>query len=113
MRSQDAKETDIDSSVKMFWCNFFTTKYEIVTAICDENLIGTVIRTDKIDVKISKHFYGGRLIDEQAAIRAMTKATIGNLFGKEIIKLAQKNGFIAKKNIIFIDEIPHAQFVKI
>ncbi len=98
----------------MFWGKVFYTKYDIVVAICDENLIDREIRTkDKLKVKISKSFYGGQLINEAQAVKLMRRATIGNLIGKRIVELAEKNGFIEKENIILINGIPHAQFVKL
>ena len=97
----------------MYWGKIFTTKYEIVVAICDEELIDKEIKMEKLKIKVSKNFYGERLIDEKFALALMRKATIGNLFGKNIIDFAEKNGFITKENIILIDGIPHAQFVKI
>ena len=97
----------------MFWSKAFNTKYEIVIAICDEELIDKSIDTKKFGIKISKNFYGEKLVDEQMAVRLMKRSTIGNLIGKTIVKLAEKNGFITKKNIIFINGIPHAQFVKL
>jgi len=98
----------------MFWCKIFTTKYNIVVAICDEKLLDKEIKMKKSEmkVKISKEFYGGKLIDENIALKIMKEATIGNLMGEEIITLADKNGFIVRENIIFIDGVPHAQFVK-
>mgnify|MGYP000542395452 CR=1 FL=1 len=98
----------------MFWGKVFYTKYDIVVAICDENLIDREIRTkDKLKVKISKSFYGGQLINEAEALKLMRRATIGNLIGRRIVELAEKNGFIEKENIILINGIPHAQFVKL
>lgn len=99
----------------MYWANLFTTKTEILVAICDEDVLGKTLEFNKkhIQVKVSKHFYGERLVDERAAFKLMDKATIGNLMGKDIVKLAEKNGFISKENIINIDGIPHAQFVKL
>ncbi len=90
----------------------YRTRYEIVVALCDESLLGKVIKRKGVDIEISKGFYGEKKIDEAVAARLMQKSTIGNLFGKEIISLARKNGFITKENIILIDGIPHAQFVK-
>ncbi len=95
----------------MFWSKLFNTKYDLVIAICDNELIGKKIGS-KPKVKVSKNFYGGRLIDENFALKVMGKATIGNLIGKRIVALAKKSGFITKENIILIDGIPHAQFVK-
>jgi len=97
----------------MFWSKIFQTKYEIVVALCDEKLIDKVIDRKIRKIKISKHFYGGELIDEEKAVKLMEEATIGNLIGEKIVEIAEKNGFISRENIILIDGIPHAQFVKI
>jgi hypothetical protein len=96
-----------------FWSKIFRTKYEIVVAICDEELIEKKLKSKKFDLKISKKFYGEKLIDEFEAVKIMEMATIGNLFGKNIVNLAEKYGFISRENVIFVKRIPHAQFVKI
>ena len=96
-----------------FWSKIFRTKYEIVAAICDEELIDRRIESKRFEVRISKKFYGGELIDELAAIKIMETASIGNLFGKNIIGLAEKHGFVSKENVVLVKRIPHAQFVKI
>lgn len=108
MKNEDAKNKN---SQTMFWGKIFNTKYNLVVAICDDELIDKVIGS-KPKVKVSKNFYGERLIDEQFALKIMHRATIGNLMGKRIITLAEKSGFITRENVIFIDGIPHAQFVK-
>lgn len=97
----------------MYWCNIFQTKCDLVVAVCDENLIDKELQHKKFKIKVSRNFYGGKLIEQDIAIKIMKKATIGNLIGKDIIELAEKNGFISKENTILIDGIPHAQFIKI
>jgi hypothetical protein len=97
----------------MFWGKLFPTKEDLVVAICDENLIDKEIQMKDCIVKVSKYFYGGQLIDENLAVKAMERATVGNLMGKDIVSLAKKKGFITQKNVISIDGTPHAQFVKI
>jgi hypothetical protein len=96
----------------MFWSKVFQTKYDLVVAICDEELLDKEI-DKKLKIKVSKNFYGGKLIDEENALKLMRKATIGNLIGKRIVELAEKNGFITKENIILINGVSHAQFIKI
>jgi len=96
----------------MFWSKIFTTKYDIVIAICDEDLIEREI-DEKLKIRVSKNFYGENLIDEKTALRIMKRATIGNMIGKNIVELAEQNGFITRENIILINGVPHAQFVKI
>ncbi|MBI2084588.1 MAG: DUF424 family protein [Candidatus Aenigmarchaeota archaeon] len=99
----------------MYWTNLFTTRTEIIVAICDEDLLDRSIEFKKrgVSVKVSRHFYGGRLVDERAALKLLKSATIGNLIGKGVVALARKNGFITKENIINIDGTPHAQFAKL
>jgi len=97
----------------MFWGKVFRTKHDIVVAICDEELIDKNIDYKKTKIKVSKNFYGQSLIDEKTALSLMTIASIGNIIGKKIVRLAEKNGFIARKNTILIGGIPHAQFVKL
>lgn len=95
----------------MFWCKCHLAKDHLVIAICDKNLLGKEIGED-LKLKVKEEFYGGELVDDEKAIEFIKKATIGNLLGKEIIKLALEKNFITKENIIFIDDIPHAQFLK-
>jgi|YelNatPaOPRAMG01_1025707.scaffolds.fasta_scaffold10145_4 hypothetical protein len=99
----------------MFWCNVFTDKKDIVVVICDEELLGKKLKMKEknITIEISEKFYRGKLIDENTAKKLLDKATIGNLMGKNIVELASKNGFIVKENVILIDGVPHAQFVKL
>jgi hypothetical protein len=97
----------------MFWCKVFQTKFDFVLALCDEKLLGKTLKGNGLKIKISEKFYGGELVDEKMAVELMKKATIGNLIGKEIVELAEKNGFITKENVILINGIPHAQFVKL
>ena len=97
----------------MFWVKIFRTKQDLVVAICDEMLLEKELKHGNINVKISKNFYGGKLISKYVAVRLLEKATIANLFGNDIVNLAEKNGFIISENEILIDGIPHAQFVKI
>jgi hypothetical protein len=97
----------------MFWVKVFRTRQDLVVAICDEHLLDKELTHEKIKVKINKDFYGGKLVSEFVAVKLLEKATIANLFGKEIVEVAERNGFIIGENAILIDGIPHAQFVKI
>ena len=97
----------------MFYAKVFTTKYDVLVAICDRELLGKKIRWKDFEIVVSKSFYGGEIVDENECVELMKKATIGNLMGKKIVELSIKEGFIEKKNVIVIDGVPHAQFVKL
>jgi len=99
---------------KIFWSKTFDVKTDFLVAICDKELLGKKIKTnDGFEIEIKKRFYGESLISTKEAIKLMEKATIANFFGKKIVLLALKKGFITKENIILIGGIPHAQFVKL
>jgi hypothetical protein len=95
----------------MFWCKTFSTKGQFVVAICDENLLGKAIGK-KLKIHVEENFYRGELLDEEKALELMKKANICNILGKNIVDLALKNKFIIKENIIFIDGVSHAQFIR-
>jgi len=99
--------------MKMYWAKMFTSKSNVLIAICDEDVLDKELGPKKFKVKVSKNFYGERLVDAEIALRLMKNATIGNLFGKNIVQLAEENGFITKENVILIGGVPHAQFVRL
>lgn len=101
------------SDEKRYWCKIFQTKHDFVGAICDLDLLGKTLSEGDLKVKVSEHFYGGVQIGDRAALKIMGRVTIGNLFGREIVALALKGGFITEENLIFIDGVPHAQFIKV
>jgi hypothetical protein len=102
-----------EGQLNKFWCRVFQTKFDILVAICDEEVLGKKMKYKDVKLKIDENFYRGRKIDEKIAVVLLKKATIANLFGKRIIKLALTNRFIDKKNIILINGHPHAQIVKL
>lgn len=99
----------------MFWCNIFYDKKDVVVVACDEELLGKKLKMKEkgITIKISEKFYGGKLVDEKTFLKLLKEATIGNLMGKRVVELAVKNGFIVEENVILINGIPHAQFIKL
>ncbi|MDT7859049.1 MAG: DUF424 family protein [Candidatus Aenigmarchaeota archaeon] len=97
-----------------FWSRLIKTRFETLVAICDEELIGKEIKIEKnFSTSVSERFYKEKLIDEKEALDLMEKATIGNLLGERIIKLAIEKNIISPEGVILIGGIPHAQFVKI
>ena len=98
----------------MFWGRFFLAKRDVVLAMCDDDLLDKKIGDGKLKITVSKQFYGEKLIGSEAdAVKYLGKCTIGNIVGKRIVALAEKNGFITKENILLIGGVPHAQFVKL
>jgi len=95
----------------MFWCKAHSIKGKFLVAVCDESLLGKRIGK-KLNINVNESFYGRDLVKEEKVLELMKRSTICNLLGKEIVKLALEKKFITKENIMFIDDIPHAQFIK-
>lgn len=91
----------------------FRTKHELVGAFCDEDILGKKIEDERFKITVSKNFYGGMLITSAMAERVMRKVSIGNIIGNNIVALAKRNGFITEENVILINGVAHAQFVKL
>jgi hypothetical protein len=97
-----------------FWSKLIKTKFETLVAICDEELVGKEIKIERnFKTFVSERFYKEKLIDDKEALKLMEEATIGNLLGERIIKLAIENNIISPESVILIGGIPHAQFIKI
>ena len=84
----------------------------MIGAFCDEDLLEKELEDERFKIKVSRNFYGGMLVSEKVATRMMKRLTIGNLIGKNTVDAAVRSGFITEENIIQIDGVPHAQFVK-
>jgi len=98
----------------MFWAKFFVVKDDLLLAMCDDDLLEKKIGDSKLEVTVTKQFYGEKLVESEAdTVKYLAACSIGNLVGARIVALAEKNGFITKENIISIGGVPHAQFVKL
>jgi len=97
-----------------FWCKVVKTKFDILVAICDEDIVGKEIEIEKgFKVVANERFYKERLINESEALKLMQEATVGNLLGEKIVSLAIEKSIISPESVILIGGIPHAQFVKV
>lgn len=85
----------------------------VVTAICDENLIGKTFSENEKEISISERFYKGEKKSEEEVIDILKNATNLNLVGEQTINLTLKLKIITKDSIILIKEIPHAQIFEI
>ncbi len=83
---------------------------ETLVAAADEDLIGHTFREGKFKIAVGE-FYNGDVVSAEALAAHLRLATIGNFVGKETIGAAKAAGFVADGGILWIDGVPHAQFV--
>ena len=82
-------------------------------AISDTEIVGKTFSSKEIEITVSKEFYSEKSCDENEVPGLVSKATIVNAIGKEIINLLSKKGFIDSRAILLIGDVPHAQIIAI
>jgi hypothetical protein len=85
---------------------------DLLVGACDEKLLGKKFEDGKLQIDVSKDFYGGQKIKREGLIEYLKEATIANLVGPETIKCAIEIGLIDPDCVIKIKGVPHAQMVR-
>lgn len=83
---------------------------ETLVAAADADLIGKTFREGKFKIEVGK-FYEGDVVSEEMFVSHLHLATIGNFVGQETIQAAMGAGFVSDDGILWINGVPHAQFV--
>ena len=88
------------------------TRGEVLVVICDKDLLGKEFRQGEFRLKVSESFYRGEEASVEKCISALNEATIANLVGS-IVEDAIKAGIIDPHCVMRIQNVPHAQMVRI
>lgn len=83
---------------------------ETLVAAADADLLGQTFREGKFKIEVGK-FYEGDIVSEEMLVSQLRLATIGNFVGNETVEAAKRAGFVSDGGILWIDGVPHAQFV--
>lgn len=84
---------------------------EVLVIICDSKLMGKEYRQGELKLKVDRSFYGGREVSVAECLAALRDATIANMVGS-IVEYAIKEGIVDRANVIKIQEVAHAQMVR-
>ena len=74
--------------------------------MCDAELVGRTLKQSDLEVKITKSYYGDRVVDEKEAESLLRNSTIINMAGRRTIDLSIKIGVGAAKSVKEIEGIP-------
>ena len=89
----------------------YTHGKDVLVAACDTDLLGKTFSQGDLCLTVSPEFYDGLRGNEAILKKHLQQATIANLVGEKVINYSLKLGLITKKNILYIQNIPHAQFL--
>ncbi len=84
------------------------TNYQknLMLNICDADLLGKQISEKDLNVKISKSYYGEKIVDKQEAATLLKNSSVINMVGKETISLSVDLGIGSENGVKVIDGVP-------
>ena len=85
----------------------------VIVTLCDIELLGKTLKFEEVEFHISEKFYGGKIIPIDDAINALSQATMANLIGKESVSRAIQAGYIHEDAVLWIGDVPHAQWLRL
>jgi hypothetical protein len=88
---------------------------EFVVAACDAELVGRDLPVGDAGrtVRISSQFYGERRVSREEVLWALERATIANLLGERVLRLAEEGGFVAADGMGTLGGVPHAEIFSV
>ncbi len=97
----------------MLYYKLYNRKHGFMIAVCDKSLLGKTLRSSetKIEFFVNPRFYQGEQATKKEIISLLRKAVNINLIGKEAVQAGIEAGLVNQENIVFIDNIPHAQVI--
>lgn len=85
----------------------------VLLAICDAEILGKTLRRGEIVFHVKEEFYKGAKVSIEEAVAMIENSTIVNMIGKNVVKKAIEKGYVHPEAVLKIEDIPHAQIVKI
>ena len=79
-----------------------------IVAVCDGELINTIISDGDVKVHITEAFYGTRRASADEVREALKTAENANIMGERAAAIAIELGLVSRAGCIMIGSIPHA-----
>ncbi len=99
-------------SIKLPHLRIERAQGEILVVICDEDLLGKKFDEGELTLEVERSFYEGEEVSVERCLDALKEATIANMVGS-IIRHAIDAGLVKATNVIKIQDVPHAQMVRL
>lgn len=95
-----------------FYAKVYREGKDIIVACCDDDIRGKTFEEGELVLHVKESFYCGELLEGPELCSLIEKATVVNMVGKKVVKLAVGAGLIDKRNVLKVNEVPHAQMVR-
>jgi hypothetical protein len=84
---------------------------KMIIAICDSDIFGKKFEENDFILDLSSHFFKGKEATKEQLKPYLAKAYVVNAVGKEATEFLIDNKFASKKDLKFVQKIPHVQSV--
>lgn len=74
--------------------------------MCDEDLLGRIIKNGNLQINISKSYYGQRIVEQEEAQTLMQNCSILNLVGANTIQMSVDLKIGSQQGVKTIDGVP-------
>jgi len=95
----------------MMYYKKYKRKWGVMVAVCDKEICNKTLKGDDFEFFINPRFYKEEEGDKEKIISVLREAMSANLVGEEAVKCGIEVGLIDPKNVIKIENIPHAQAI--
>jgi hypothetical protein len=74
--------------------------------MCDEDLLGKIIKNGNLQINISKSYYGQRIVEQEEAQTLLQNCSILNLVGTNTIQMSVELKIGSQQGVKTIDGVP-------
>lgn len=85
---------------------------EKIIAICDEELLGKILKDEKLQIEVKAEFYGGEKVPLSEIYKYISDATVINLLGNSVVAELAKNNSLIMDAAIRIGGVLHVQLIR-
>ena len=90
----------------MFSVNKIPYQGSTMVNMCDLELVGTKVSEGKLELKITKEYFGQNLVNEDEATHLLNSCFVANLVGRRIVNKALRMKIASDLSVRTISEIP-------
>lgn len=84
----------------------------VLLNICDEELLGTTVKGDSIEMQISRDYFGSEKVSEEKAIEMVKGSSIINLAGSRIVEKVVGNSLASERAVKRVGDVDFLMIYK-
>jgi len=87
----------------------------LLVAAADAEIVGETYENGRVSVTVGSDFYGGTdaETDAEALVESLGRASVANLVGDVAVSAAIDAGYVDESNVLDLDGVPHAQYLRL